>query len=113
MTGFEFLTGFDYEYKYRTEPVNRKQWLLTFFFSFFFTFIEPQGASYGELNRPSPQFQADRPQSVKVYGRIEGHSNPMLILLNAIVLEVITVDEGLVTLLRLTLVKANLILMTG
>jgi len=40
---------------------------------FFFPFIEPQGASHGELNQPSPQTQADRPQCVKVYGRIEGH----------------------------------------
>jgi len=39
----------------------------------FITFIEPQGASHGELNQPSPQFQADRPQSVKVYGSIEGN----------------------------------------
>jgi len=31
-----------------------------------FTFIAPQGASHGELNQPPPQFQADRPQSVKV-----------------------------------------------
>jgi hypothetical protein len=37
----------------------------------FFTFIDPHGASHGELNQPSPQFQADRPQSVKVYGRSE------------------------------------------
>ena len=37
-----------------------------------FTFIEPQGASHGKLNQPSPQFQADGPQSVKVDGRIEG-----------------------------------------
>ena len=66
-----------------------------------------------DLNQPSPQFQADRSQSVKVYGRIEGHSNIMLTLLNAIALEVITFVEGLVTLLRLTLVKVNLILMTG
>jgi hypothetical protein len=44
----------------------------------FFTFIEVQGASHGELNQPSPQFQADRPQSVKVYGHIEGHSNLQL-----------------------------------
>ena len=27
---------------------------------FSFTFIEPQGALHGELNQPSPQFQADR-----------------------------------------------------
>jgi len=51
-----------------------------FFFFFFFdffniTFIEPHCTSHGELNQPSPQFQADRPQSVKVYGHIEGHSN--------------------------------------
>jgi hypothetical protein len=52
---------------------------------------------HGELNQPSPQFQADRPPSVKVYGRIEGHSNLMLILLNVVVLEVITDIEGLVT----------------
>ena len=38
-----------------------------------FTFIEPRGASHGELDQSFPQFQADRPQSVKVYGRIEGH----------------------------------------
>jgi hypothetical protein len=31
--------------------------------------------------QPSPQFQADRPQSVKVYGHIEGHSNLMLMLI--------------------------------
>jgi len=37
----------------------------------------------------------------------------MLFLLKVIVLEVITVVEGLVTILRLTLVKADLILMTG
>ena len=37
----------------------------------------------------------------------------MLILLKVIVLEVITFVEGLVTILRLTLVKAYLILMTG
>ena len=38
------------------------------------TFIEPQGASYGEQCNQSPsQFRADRPQSFKVYGRIEGH----------------------------------------
>jgi hypothetical protein len=43
-----------------------------FFFSFF---IEPHGVSHGKLNQPSPQYQADIPQSVKVYGRIEGHSN--------------------------------------
>jgi len=59
-----------------------------FFFFFLITFIEPHGATHGELNQPSPQFQADRPQSVKVYGHIEGHSNLML-------------------------VKADLILMTG
>ena len=47
----------------------------------FITFIEPQGASHGGLNQPSPRFQADRPQSVKVYGRIQAHSNIMLILL--------------------------------
>jgi hypothetical protein len=29
-------------------------------------------ASHGELNQPSPQFQADRPQPVKVCGCIEG-----------------------------------------
>jgi len=65
--------------------------------------------------QPSPQFQADRPQSVKAYGHIEGHYNLMLmlILLKVIVLEVITFVEGLVTILRLTLVKAYLILMTG
>jgi hypothetical protein len=34
--------------------------------------MEPQGASHSELNQTSPQFQADRPQSVKVYGHIEG-----------------------------------------
>ena len=45
---------------------------------FFVTFIEPHGASHGELNQPSPQFQADRPQSVKVYGHIEGLSILML-----------------------------------
>jgi hypothetical protein len=40
-------------------------------FSFIFiTFIESQGASHGQLNQPSPQFQPDRPQSVKVYGRM-------------------------------------------
>ena len=63
----------------------------------------------------NPQFQADRPQSVKVYGHIEGHSNLMLmlILLKVTVLEVLTVVEGLVTILRLKLVKADLILMTG
>jgi len=27
----------------------------------FITFIEPQGATHGELNQPSPQFQTDRP----------------------------------------------------
>jgi hypothetical protein len=58
----------------------RKVGPCTFFF-FFFRFIEPQGAAHGELNQPSPQFQADRTQSVKVHGRIEGHSNLMLILL--------------------------------
>jgi len=42
------------------------------------TFIEPQGASHGELNQLSLQFQADRPQSVKVNSRIERHSNLML-----------------------------------
>jgi len=62
---------------------------------------------------PSPQLQADGPQSVKVYGRIEGHSNVRLSLLNYILLEVITVVEGLVTILRLTSVKANSTLMTG
>jgi hypothetical protein len=41
---------------------------------FLITFIEPHGATHGELNQPSPQFQADRPQSVKVYGHIEGLS---------------------------------------
>ena len=40
-------------------------------FSFLITFIEPPGASHGGLNEPSPQLQADRPQSVKVYGRIQ------------------------------------------
>jgi hypothetical protein len=67
------------------------------------------------VTQPSPHFQADRPQSVTVYGHIEGHSNLMLmlILLKVIVLEVITVVEGLVTILRLTLVKADLLLMTG
>jgi hypothetical protein len=29
-----------------------------FFFFFFLTFIEPHGATHGELNQPSPQFQA-------------------------------------------------------
>ena len=86
-----------------------------FYFFIFLTFIEPQGATHGELIQPSPQFQADRPQSVKVYGHIEGHSNLMLmlILLKVTKLEVLTVVEGLVTILRLTLVKADLILMTG
>jgi len=51
---------------------------LSFLFLFLITFIEPHGATHGELNQPSPQFQADRPQSVKVYGHIEGHSNLML-----------------------------------
>jgi len=51
---------------------------LHFILFYFFTFIEPHGASHGELNQPSPQIQADRPQSVKVYGHIEGHSNLML-----------------------------------
>ena len=37
----------------------------------------------------------------------------MLILLKVTVLEVLTVVEGLVTILRLKLVKADLILMTG
>jgi len=37
----------------------------------------------------------------------------MLILLKVIVMEVITVVEGLVTMLRLTLVKADLMMMTG
>jgi len=37
----------------------------------------------------------------------------MLILLKVTLLEVLTVVEGLVTIFRLTLVKANLILMTG
>ena len=32
-----------------------------FIYLFLITFIEPQGASHGELNQPSPQFQADRP----------------------------------------------------
>jgi len=69
-------------------------------FFLFLTFIEPHGATtHGELNQPSPQFQADRPQSVKVYGHIEGHSNLMLmlILLKVTNLEVLTVVEGLVT----------------
>ena len=35
-----------------------------FFSFFFFAFIKPQGASHGELNQPSSQFQADRPQSL-------------------------------------------------
>jgi len=43
--------------------------------------FEPQGALHGELNQPSPLFQADRPESVTVYGRIEGHYNLMLSLL--------------------------------
>ena len=93
---------------YRNRPVQ--------YFSFsFLTFIEPHGATHGELNQPSPQFQADRPQSVKVYGHIEGHYNLvlMLILLKVTNLDVLTVVEGLVTILRLTLVKADLILMTG
>ena len=38
--------------------------VVTRHFHFFLTFIEPQGATHGELNQPSPQFQADRPQSV-------------------------------------------------
>jgi len=97
---------------------RRKSWWwseYSFFFFFFLTFIEPHGATHGELNQPSPQFQADRPQSVKGYGHIEGHSNLMLmlILLKVTVLEVLTVVEGLVTILRLTLVKADLLLMTG
>ena len=77
-----------------------------FIFIFYITFIEPHGATHGELNQPSPQFQADRLQSVKVYGHIEGHSNLMLmlILLKVTVLEVLTVIEGLVTILRLKLV---------
>ena len=37
----------------------------------------------------------------------------VLILLKVTKLEVLTVVEGLVTILRLTLVKADLILMTG
>ena len=84
-------------------------------FFIFITFIEPHGATHGELNQPSPQFQADRPQSVKVYGHIEGLSilMLMLILLKVTILEVLTVVEGLVTILRLKLVKADLILMTG
>jgi hypothetical protein len=75
----------------------------------------PRHYTYGDLNQPSPRFQADRLQSVKVYGHIEGHSNlmQMLILLKVTKLEVLTVVDGLVTILRLTLVKADLILMTG
>jgi len=56
-----------------------------FCFVFIITFIQPQGASHGELDQPSPQSQADRPQSVKVYGRIEGHSVLLLILLHVMV----------------------------
>ena len=37
----------------------------------------------------------------------------MLIFLKVTILEVLTVVQGLVTILRLTLVKADLILMTG
>ena len=72
------------------------------FFFFFLTFIEPHGATHGELNQPSPQCQVDRPQSVKVYGHIEGHYNNlmlMLILLKVTISEVLTVVEGLVTIL--------------
>jgi len=89
--------------------------LYIYFFLFFLTFIEPHGATHGELNQPSPQFQADRPESVKVYGHIEGLSilMLMLILLKVTILEVLTVVEVLVTILRLKLVKADLILMTG
>ena len=47
-------------------------------------FIEPQGASHGELYQPCPQFQADSPQSAKVYGRIKGHYILPLSLLNVI-----------------------------
>ena len=34
------------------------------YFLFLCFFIEPQGASHGELNQPIPQFQADRSLSV-------------------------------------------------
>jgi len=49
------------------------------YFILFLTFIEPQGASFVELDQPSPQFHGDRPPSVKVHGRIEGHSNLVLV----------------------------------
>ena len=35
---------------------------------------------FGINHQPSPQCQAERPQSVRVYGRIEGHYNLMLLL---------------------------------
>jgi len=50
------------------------------------------------LTNPLRNFKrTDLGQSVKVYGRIEGHSNLMLLVLSVIVLEVLTVVEGLVT----------------
>jgi len=33
-------------------------------FLIFITFIEPRGASHGELNQPNPPFQADGPYEV-------------------------------------------------
>jgi hypothetical protein len=43
------------------------------------------------FKQPSPHFPVDRPQSVKVYGRIEGHSNQLLSLLDIIILAIAVV----------------------
>ena len=85
--------------RYRNRPTvaGHAQCLLGFSFCLVITFIAPQGASHGELNQPFPQFQADRPQSVKIFGRIEGHPNIMLIYKCYNIWRLVTIIEGLVT----------------